>query len=209
MPHSKKLGRCLSEKSSTRTYYEENAFRYFESTLDVDMSALYERFLKYLPKGGRILDVGSGSGRDTLAFLKRGYSVVAFDASPKLAELSSRLTGVKTKVKRFEDLAEVEVYDGIWACAALLHVHEKELPKILSKLVCALKVGGALYMSFKLGSGERIDGDGRFFTDMDEHRFSQLLQHEPRLTLKEVWITKGEDAFSGKDTWLNAIAVRE
>jgi len=209
MPRSKELDICHAEDSPTRTYYEKNADRYFESTLDVDMSALYERFLRYLPEGGRILDTGSGSGRDTLFFLERGYSVEAFDASPKLAELSSRLTGIQTKIMRFQDITATEKYDGIWACAALLHVREKGLPKVLTQFARALKVGGAIYMSFKLGGGERFGKEGRFFTDMDKDRLLTLVKNEPSLNLKEVWITSGEDVFRGKDAWLNAIAVRE
>jgi len=204
----KEANRCQPEDSSNRSYYDKNAANYVKSTQEVDMSALYKRFIRYLPKGGRILDVGSGSGRDTLAFLKRGHSVEAFDASPMLAKLSSQITGIETKVMRFEELKEVEKYDGIWACASLLHVREKDLPIIVSQLARALRVGGAIYMSFKLGPGERISMDGRFFTDMDEARLSLLIKCEPMLDLEEIWITEGEDLFKGQDIWLNAISVK-
>jgi SAM-dependent methyltransferase len=209
MQRRDKADTWLSERESTAAYYERNAARYSESTLNVDMSALYQRFLGYVPVGGWILDAGSGSGRDTLAFLKRGYRVQAFDASPTLAALSTRVTGVETKVMRFEDLAEVEKYDGIWACAALLHVRHANLPKVLARFARALKDHGVIYMSFKLGNGERIDEMGRFFTDMNKHTISQLVENEPRLNLAEVWITNGEDTLSGKEIWLNAIVVRK
>lgn len=194
--------------SSAERYYERNALRYFNSTVKADLSALYERFLRYVQVGGRILDAGSGSGRDTLAFLKSGYTVDAFDSSPALAELSSRLTGIGTQVMRFEELEEVERYDGIWACAALLHVPQKQLPDVMARLVHALKHGGALYLSFKLGPGERLAEDGRFFTDMDELRLTRLIETTRGLALKEMWITGGEDSFKGQDTWVNVIAVK-
>src|SRR5277367_5293741 len=87
-----------NEMTDTRSFYQENAVGYFESTVGIDVSGLRERFLKYVPPGGRILDAGSGSGRDTRAFRALGYEVEAFDSSPALVELSTRFTGIQTQV---------------------------------------------------------------------------------------------------------------
>ncbi|MDN5332320.1 MAG: hypothetical protein PWP45_1545 [Tepidanaerobacteraceae bacterium] len=43
------------------------------------MNEIYEFFLKWLPKGTKILDLGCGSGRDTKYFLENGYEVIAVD----------------------------------------------------------------------------------------------------------------------------------
>lgn len=195
--------------ASTKEYYDRNAHRYFESTVGVDMSAVYDRFLSYVPAGGRILDAGSGSGRDTVVFLKRGYVVEAFDVSSSLAALSTELTGVRTEVKSFEDLEETERYDGIWACASLLHVSESGLPGIMVRLARALKRGGALYVSFKQGRGERVLADGRRFTDLDEPALRGLIQSCNGLVLKEIWVSRGEDKFKGRGGWINAVAVKD
>lgn len=192
----------------TREFYEHHAERYFENTLKIDVSALYRRFLRYLPEGAYILDAGSGSGRDTLAFLQRGYRVEAFDSSPALCELSTSLTGVKTRVLRFEDFYEVERYDGIWACASLLHVPEAQLSYVIARLVGALKSGAAMYVSFKHGPSERIAEDGRFFTDMDTSRLKRLLEALPETSLEELWISGGEGKVHGRGEWLNAIIVK-
>lgn len=197
-----------SETGSTKAYYERNAQQYFESTVDADMSALYERFLAYVPTGGRILDAGSGSGRDTLAFLKRGYDVNAFDKSPALATLSTHLTGVRTQVKGFEHLEETLRYDAIWSCAALLHVPENDLPGIMIRMTRALRPGGALYVSFKHGRGERLAVDGRRFTDLDEPGLRDLIESTSGLLFGEIWITHGEDNFKGHGSWVNAIALK-
>ena len=45
-------------------YYEINAKRYAKETFPADMSEQYKRFLPLLREYARILDVGSGSGRD-------------------------------------------------------------------------------------------------------------------------------------------------
>lgn len=195
-------------RAQTLEYYERNAKDYFIATRGTDLSALYERFARGLPRGAHILDAGSGSGRDTLAFLQRGYAVSAFDSSPALAELSTRMTGVRTRVLRFQELNEEEEYDGVWACASLLHVPEAELPDAITRLIRALKPGGVLYMSFKLGASERVTEDGRFFTDMTKSRLRRVLQALPSVRLEELWITAGEGKFQGHGEWLNALVSK-
>lgn len=197
------------QEAQTLKYYERNAESYFKATHDADLSTLYERLTRRLPQGARILDAGSGSGRDTLAFLRRGFAVSAFDSSPALCELSTRMTGVRTRVLRFQELEDEEEYDGIWACASLLHVPEAELPDAIARLVRALKPGGVLYMSFKHGAGERVTEDGRFFTDMTDSRLRRVLQALPDAKLEELWITTGEGQFQGQGEWLNALVSRQ
>ena len=65
-------------------YYETNAKRYARETFSADMSEQYQRFLPLLGKQTRILDVGSGSGRDTCYFQKHGYQVTALEPSKNL-----------------------------------------------------------------------------------------------------------------------------
>lgn len=96
-----------------------------------------------------LLDAGSGTGRDTLATLKAGCRVDAFDGSTAMAKISSKLTGQATRVMRFEHLGlPVEHYDGVWAMASLLHVQRPDLPGVLAQLGKALRPHGLLYASF-------------------------------------------------------------
>ena len=103
-------------------YYKQFAAEFFGSTVAVDMAAIHQRFLALLKPGAHILDAGCGSGRDAKAFAEAGFRVTAFDASPELARLASDHCGFEVTVRRFEDIAEVEAFDGIWRCASLLHV---------------------------------------------------------------------------------------
>jgi 2-polyprenyl-3-methyl-5-hydroxy-6-metoxy-1,4-benzoquinol methylase len=54
-------------------YYDDHALEFIRDTASTDMTGLYEPFLERLPAGGRILDAGCGSGKDTSAFLAKGY----------------------------------------------------------------------------------------------------------------------------------------
>ncbi|HRW67863.1 MAG TPA: class I SAM-dependent methyltransferase [Candidatus Competibacter sp.] len=185
-------------------YYETYAQAFFEDTVALDLTPLYEPFLARIPAGGAILDAGCGSGRDARAFLERGYSVTAFDASPTLARLAATHTGLPVHVQRVQDLDQRRRFDGIWACASLLHVPSCELPDVLRRLAAALKPGGILYASFKYGQGERERG-GRRFTDLDEAGLAALLQVAPYFTVLETWMTADRRPERAAERWLNSV----
>jgi methylase of polypeptide subunit release factors len=63
--------------SQTVNYYNQNATEFFNTAFNVDIESLYQAFLQYLPQDAFILDLGYGSGRDTLAFKRKGYRVEA------------------------------------------------------------------------------------------------------------------------------------
>ena len=184
-------------------YYQLHAQRFFSETVDVDMSELYRPFVAHLKPGARILDAGCGSGRDAKAFSEMGYEVEAFDASAELVELARQHTGLPVKQMRFEDVTEVERYDGIWCCASLLHVPLAELPGVMAQLAKALKPGGVWYLSFKYGSGER-EKDGRRFTDMDESGFAEVLSGLSGVEVMECWQTHDQRP-ERDDSWINLV----
>ena len=190
--------------ANTLRYYETNARTFFDDTVAVDMSELQARFLRWIPPGGQILDAGCGSGRDARAFRERGYRVTAFDASPELARLAAEHGGIQVRTLRFDEVDWRNAFDGIWACASLLHVPAADLPGILRRLAAALKPGGALYASFKYGRGEREHG-GRQFTDLDEPGLEALRRLVPRLTICDLWVTGDRRPGREAEPWLNAV----
>jgi len=192
--------------TTTLDYYDQNATLFFTNTVDVDMSILHDRFLSSVSAGGRVLDAGCGSGRDTKAFLQRGYRVTAFDGSAELVRLASEHTGIKVALRDFSHVSEQLCYDGIWACASLLHLPQEELPSALQRLWSALKPGGAFYLSFKLGVGERVQ-DGRHFTDVNENQLHAWLSILPDFSNVEYWISA--DQRPGRtEQWLNAMVFK-
>lgn len=196
----------LEDMSDTFTYYDSHASGFFSETVAVDMSELRGRFLASVPEGGLILDAGCGSGRDSKAFLELGFRVRAFDASAELVRMAAVHTGQAVQHRRFEDVDERDCYDGVWACASLLHVPEPDIPSALGRLWAALKPDGVFYASFKLGEGERIHA-GRHFTDATEARMRAWLDSLPDVADVECWTTP--DRRPGRDeTWLNVLVRR-
>lgn len=158
---------------STLNYYNENAKKYFDTTVNADMSKSYEFFLKYV-KSGRILDLGCGSGRDSLYFKNLGFDVTAVDGSVELCKLASEYTGLDVRCMRFEDLREIGYYDGIWASASLLHVDRRFLLDVLKKTRDALKQSGYMYAALKNGEGEEVTPEGRYFNYVTYDKFEEL-----------------------------------
>ena len=184
-------------------YYQANALAFYDSTVEIDMQSLYDQFLPLIPAGGSILDAGCGTGRDTKNFLDLGFESEAFDASDELAALASQLTDKPVKVERFQTYKNNKQFDGIWACASLLHVPLNELPSVFNSLSAMLKTDGVFYCSFKYGSKE-LERNGRIFTNLTEFSFVEQISDLP-LEIEKQWIT--DDLREGRESekWLNVV----
>jgi SAM-dependent methyltransferase len=188
----------------TISYYEANAQRFFENTRDVYMGSVYESFLPLLPPGAHILDAGCGSGRDSRAFLERGFEITALDASETMVELASQHIGRPVLHMSFDQVQFRARFDGVWACASLLHVPRHDLPKVLERLGEALRPGGVMYSSFKYGKAEVIR-NGRLFSDYNEVSFRRLLETRPEMRLVKLWRTTDLRPGCNDTVWLNVL----
>lgn len=188
----------------TIDYYNKNANQFIDNTSKVDFESHQNLFLKKLSEGAYILDFGCGSGRDTKAFLDKGYAVTAVDGSKELCILASQYTGIDVKQMMFQELNECEVYDGIWACASILHLSKDELLIVIAKMCEALKQDGIIYMSFKYGEFEGYR-KGRYFIDMTEATFEKLIVSVTELVLEDQWISHDVRHERKSERWLNMI----
>ena len=195
-------------RNNTLNYYNKNAQFFFENTLDIDMSELYQEFTPHLAINDSILDAGCGSGRDTKYFLSQGFDVTAFDASKPLVDLASATCKISIKCMTFNDVNWVDRFSGIWACASLLHLNDIELKAAFSKLFKSLKSNGFLYCSFKFGENSTVV-DGRYFNNKTNDTISKLLINEYKLSIKKTWITKDKRPDRSNDSWLNLIIKKD
>lgn len=187
----------------TLHYYQNHAQDFFDGTVNVEMTSLYEAFTQHLPHDARVLDAGCGSGRDAKAFHEMGYEVDAFDASSAMVELARQHTGLPVQLMTFSEIDGKAQYDGIWCCASLLHVPSSELPAVMQKLADALKPGGVWYVSFKYGNGERVQGERRF-TDLDEEGLRMGISNITDVAITSLWVTK-DYRQERSERWLNGI----
>jgi 2-polyprenyl-3-methyl-5-hydroxy-6-metoxy-1,4-benzoquinol methylase len=170
----------------TVDYYNRNAEAFRDRTADCSVGHLHDAFLARLPAGAHILDAGCGPGRDAAVFLRRGFRVTSIDASSSMVEFASRAMGQPAILMPFEQIEFEDMFEGVWACASLLHVPLAQIDGVIARLVRALKPGGMFYMSTKAGDGERIMGDGRLFCDYTQPALRALLAQNPSLELLDI-----------------------
>ncbi len=196
------------ERMSSISYYDKNSQDFYDRTINADVQDLYQKFLKYVPKQGRILDAGCGSARDSKFFLSRGYQAIAFDGSMEMVKMASALLGKDVLHMFFQDMNFSNEFDAVWANASLLHVPYEDLREVIEGFHKALRPNGILYASFKYGTSMRKT-EGRLFFDMDESNIRPYL--EGLFDPLEIWKsadTRSQVAPSPDKNWLNFIARR-
>ncbi len=191
-------------KNKTIDYYNEHVQEFIQSTIDADMSSIYKDFLPLMPPGGSILDLGCGSGRDSLFFKNQGYEVVALDASRNMCKQAEMLIGHPVINMKMEEMDFENQFNGIWACASLLHVEKTKMPEVLQKLIRALLPGGIIYASWKYGFEEKIV-DGRYFCNNTEITIMELVSKCSGIELIKCWNTYDVRQAENKQDWVNVL----
>ena len=191
--------------SNTLSYYEANAIAYADQTARVNLSHLYSSFLSRLPLGANILDVGCGSGRDLKVFHEKGYEAIGVDPSPSLVKIAREWSGCKVEVGRAETLWFNTKFDGVWACASLLHLPRRLFPITLVNINKCLKRNGILFLSMQQGSGGQASDDGRYFSRYSSQELSFELT---AAGFEIIQILTTADSLSNRDTilWINIVA---
>lgn len=178
----------------TLNFYANHAATYVRDG-DDQLNPHLHIFLDALAPGARILELGTGSGRDAALMLARGFAVDATDASPELAAEAGARLGRPVRLLRFDELDAAAAYDAVWACACLLHAPAAQLTDALRRIHAALRPGGLVTASFKAGTGEGRDRFGRYYNYPDR---DTLLAHF-RAAADWSLLTLDEVAGSGYD----------
>lgn len=190
-------------KNKTLEYYNQNAASFVQGTISVNFRDTQEKFLRAL-KGKGVLDFGCGSGRDTKYFLEAGLDVTAVDGSEELCKRASEYIGIHVKNMLFQELDEVNKYDGIWACSSILHLSKEELKEVFSRMLRALHTNGIIYASFKYGEYEGMR-NGRYFTDFTIGSFADFIKDRENIAIEDEWITGDVRPGREDEKWLNLI----
>lgn len=193
-----------SDVELTSAFYLKNAESYSKETIKNKVNHVRDRFISLVPDGAHVLDLGCGSGRDSKEFKDLGYSITPLEASKELADLASSYIGEPVLNIRYQELKEKDKYDGIWACASLLHCPKSQIEYVIHNCINALKNDGIFYFSFKHGEGERLDERGRFFNDYTLESLKTLIAKFDELDVIELW--QETTPLRGKDqTWINGL----
>lgn len=191
--------------NSTIEYYNSNSNQFIADTIGLDMSSLYKQFETYLSPGNKILDLGCGSGRDSRHFKMKGYDVIAVDPSEKMCESTRNIANVTVFQMGAEDLSFQNEFDGIWACASLIHIEKEKLHNVITRIVDCVVNGGVVYASWKYGDNEIVN-NGKYLCYMTEQSLNRIFAEVRNIVLIDMWTS--DDTQGRNEKWINVLLKR-
>jgi SAM-dependent methyltransferase len=196
-----------AEQAETIAAYQADAEAYAAAGAHLTDAVREEvaAFAARVGPGGRVLEVGSGGGRDALALEAAGLLVRRTDITPAFVEV---LRGDGFDAVVLDPLVDElgGPWDGVWTNAALLHVARPDLPVVLARLRQATRPGGTLYLSLKEGDGEAWSTHGEVRT---RRHFVYWRAGPLRTALEGAgWRVEDLAAVAGTDEgWLRVVAT--
>jgi ubiquinone/menaquinone biosynthesis C-methylase UbiE len=172
--------------AATVRVYNSGATAFTEASRDRGhMSYLHESFASLCP-GRRVLDIGAGPGHDAAVFAGLGFDVIGADpslallaAARKHAPLAGRLICSDSRGLALSDGS----FDGVWACASLLHLPKYHAPHALQEAFRVLSHAGLLFTSMQEGKSDALvetgAGDslpGRFYSFYRAEEWLELVE---------------------------------
>jgi SAM-dependent methyltransferase len=131
--------------------------------------------------GKRILNLGSGSGRDALLLRDLGLDVICVDGAQSMVDITASL-GFESHLATFDTMSFKEgSFDGIWAHGSLLHISKEDAAETLRYIRSLLKSDGLLAVGVIKGSGEDLithdimPGKARYFQFYESEELQRLV----------------------------------
>lgn len=187
-------------------YYNKNAKSFIDRTINIDISTLANEFLSLVVDKGRILDLGCGSGRDSLYFMNKGFEVYAIDGSEVLVDHAKNELGINVQLATFEGYETTMTFDGLWACASLLHVPEDHMVEVVRKYRDLLNDGACFFMSFKKYP-ENFTLEDRSFTCYEADSLEAMINKVGGLEIVKMIETESAKVGHEDECWISAFCL--
>ena len=191
-------------------YYNKYAAKIFEETVEEEVSEKFrDEFLSYLDEGDAILDLGCGSGRDSLDFYERGYDVTPLDGAEEMCRLAEVHTDLEVLCEKYEDMDFDDAFEGVWAREAFIRVPKDEIRGILLKVRNSLTKNGVFYTSVSEGEFEGFSGE-LYFTDYEKSELEELLE-DCGFRVLDIWEVRDDEIRRGYEGngWLHVLAQKK
>jgi SAM-dependent methyltransferase len=181
-------------------YYQAHADEYFQKTVSIDSASFLTDFVRFLPPGAAILDIGCGSGRDLLWLKKQGYCCIGLEQSEGLARLARAHSGCDVIAWDFEtfDFSKRQ-FGALLASGSFVHIPDHRLAQVMSRARQALSPGGVFYVSLKHGVGEQIDATGRRFYLRQDQELRRIFA---QINMSVLFFSRDTSALNPADEWL-------
>lgn len=204
----------------------EAHWRQFYRDHQIEGGSSFARFVAdRLPPGSRVLDIGCGTGRDSIYLAARGHTVAGADLSTEAVEQAqgaARRAGVdRTRFERLDASSRPDLDRLITGLSAVtqpvvylrfvLHsVDESTEDALLAGLVDALPGGFLLAAEFRTtrdGKLPKVYGD-HYRRYVDEQAFASKLRHRWGFEIEHLEAGRGLSPYQGEDPHLARIIAR-
>ena len=174
-----------------------------------------DAFLKRLPQGGTVLDVGCGSSVKSKYMLERGFRVIGIDISDRLLAIARRESpdGDFRNVSMYDLDSMEEQFDGVFAQASLLHIPKKDAADVVAQMARRVVPGGYVYVSVKQAREGTPEEEIKTEDDYGyeyERFFSYFVSDELKAFMEAAGLTLvvSSASLSGHTTWLQAVGQK-
>ena len=193
----------------TIRYYNKNSDYLFRKYNDIDVSVMQENIRNHLRDSTKVLEIGSGSGRDIRHMLDNGFDVIGIDGSKSLVELSIKnFPQLKNRIIQSELPNEFPIFknkfNGLYSIATLMHFTISDVEIILKKVHAVMGKNSPVYISV---SGKRnYDNSGRLFLTIGKEKWISIFK-DNGFVIKEVVVST--DILNRNITWYNFLMKTE
>lgn len=156
--------------------YDARASEYAQMLNKQAPDAQLVAFMRMLPDGARVLDLGCGPATSSAHLRDAFFRPDPVDASAGMVMLANETYDINARVMTFDEIDMIDAYDGVWANFSLLHAARPDLPRHLVAIATALRPDGAFSIGMKTGAKDERDRIGRMYTYVTVPELSGLLE---------------------------------
>lgn len=201
-------------KQTTRETYDDIASDYSERDSVViaessEVKDALDEFVTFFKPGARILDVGSGGGRDSRYLAEKGLKVTAIDFSEHMVKNAQKLSSNIEYIQMdFEHINfPDESFEGIWANASLHHIPKVNLAAVLKSLYRITVPGGVLFLKVKHGDSEGMRENTKFGKSVKRY-FSFYKPEEMVAIIEAAGFQVNKNYLTTSNEWLDVWAKK-
>lgn len=195
----------------TIAWYRNTAESYKAGRSDLSRDEDNRKYFLNQLKWKKILDVWCAHGRDIKEFYKNGMDVTGIDLTPEFVNMAKEnCPQAEIQLMDMRELIfENKTFDGIRACASLLHIPKHEVKKTLQGFHRILKRWWLLYIMVKEWIGEEyvrkeiFNNEERFFAYRQKNEIEKILE-DSHFKIQKSSINSPNNA-----TWINIFAIAE